>query len=445
MTTDFGDWLGLRPFFYDESSPDSSYSFLEKDRRPNDPLGLELYLQNGFSVLGRTAFQGIRFRHPDFEPKPVGLDLNNAVRSFPSLASSEKLSELEIPWAIREHLNRVLSKNSNQIVLPLSGGYDSRLILWALRDQPRERIKTFSYGVSSPQKSSREVVVAKEMARREGVAWKQIKLGNFNEHWERWFKIMGPFSHAHGMYHIEFFDQISELVGEIPTTLLSGLVGDLFSGGVNVPKIRSIKDFRRLTLSHGLDAQRAAHLSVHSEGLVRAYLSDNAEALEEEPNRIIELVRNKMMLLRYLVDVPASFGWQICMPFIEPKIALSMLSLSKERRRGRLWQKEFFESQGLGVNRRSVGTTSNSLTFQSIIQSGERIPSINQQLKSAPKALATVANRKLEPTKVEQKFVLSHIGGSYKSALANLYGPISRTLETYKARQILFPLSFIQK
>lgn len=441
MQNEFGDWLGLKPQFFDASSANLSYDILTETGRPLDPLGLELYLRNGFSVLGRTAFEGIRFRHPDFETNPAGLDSENAERLFPVLAPAKRLSEWEIPWAIRENLNKHFSQNRNQILLPLSGGYDSRLILWALRDQPRERISTFSYGVSSPQKFSREVVVAREMASREGVAWKQIKLGNFNEHWHRWLKIMGPFTHAHGMYHIEFFDQIKEIIGESPTTLLSGLVGDAFSGGLTIPKIESVGDFRKLTLSHGHDARSRVPLSIHGVDLIRAYFIDNAEALEDQSNRIIELVRNKMMLLRYLVDVPASYGWQILTPLISPEIALSMLSLPEQRRKERIWQKEFFESQGLEAKWGFNGTTSNSLNFQSIIQSGELIPSMNHQLKLVPESLVNTANRELRPTEIEKHFVLSRLGGSKKSAIANLSGPISRTLEAYRARQILFPLS----
>ena len=44
---------------------------------------------------------------------------------------------------------------------------------------------------------------------------------------------------------------------------------------------------------------------------------------------------------------PKLFGFNPWSPFLSPEIALGMLSLPKERRKNRLWQKEFFQRHGL--------------------------------------------------------------------------------------------------
>jgi hypothetical protein len=68
-------------------------------------------------------------------------------------------------------------------------------------------------------------------------------------------------------------------------------------------------------------------------------------------------MRFKMVLLSYLLIVPRSFGFAPWSPFLIPQIALSMLTLSPERRHKRLWQKEFFQKHGLDLESMNLRTS----------------------------------------------------------------------------------------
>ena len=58
-----------------------------------------------------------------------------------------------------------------QIVVPLSGGLDSRLILIALRDRGAENVLAFTYGVAN----SREASISREVAERLGYRWEFVE------------------------------------------------------------------------------------------------------------------------------------------------------------------------------------------------------------------------------------------------------------------------------
>lgn len=77
--------------------------------------------------------------------------------------------------------------SGRQIVIPLSGGYDSRLIATLLKRRGYENIITFSYGVCGNKESSYSKKVAEEL----GLEWHFIKYSNelWRDAWkteERW-------------------------------------------------------------------------------------------------------------------------------------------------------------------------------------------------------------------------------------------------------------------
>ena len=77
-------------------------------------------------------------------------------------------------------------------MVPTSGGYDSRLLNYLVRD--KGRIRSFTYGVSQNQASSTEVVYAKKISEVLGTRWSQVKLSNYHQAIDDWFDMYG-FSH----------------------------------------------------------------------------------------------------------------------------------------------------------------------------------------------------------------------------------------------------------
>jgi hypothetical protein len=249
------------------------------------------------------------------------------------------------------------------------------------------------------------------------------------------------------MYHIEFFREIRQIIGNRSATVISGLLGDLFAGAHKVNPIKAVADLESLNLSHGLRQRGVRPSSVLAKSeAANEYFAGKKERLENPAFRLIELARLKMMLLRYLIQVPESLGFKVLAPLADIDIAISMLKLSEKRRAGRVWQNDFFESQGLGHSRvKMLGLTNNSLDYQSIASSGRSIPKL-QNLSSADYLLRLfdvnpdVLFEEWCPTKLENSLSLNPIGGSKKSAVLNLFTELSPTLANYKTWQLWYPL-----
>ena len=111
--------------------------------------------------------------------------------------------------------------------MPTSGGFDSRLINLLLSD--RSRVRAFTYGISDNQLRSTEVVKAREVARRLGLRWQTVPIGEFHRYLGDWDALYGVSTHAHGMYQMEFYDQVRRAVAP-GSTVLSGICGEWFSG-----------------------------------------------------------------------------------------------------------------------------------------------------------------------------------------------------------------------
>jgi hypothetical protein len=84
--------------------------------------------------------------------------------------------------------------------------------------------------------------------------------------------------------------------------------------------------------------------------------------------RVVEAMRFKMMLLRYLIRVPEHFGLIAESPFLNPEIAQAMLSIRDSEWRDRKWQKSFFDRNGLTPKWFIPPSTQNVVSLKAIIQ-----------------------------------------------------------------------------
>jgi hypothetical protein len=157
------DWLNANPIFFD-SGEDSGKTLSE--------AGLSIAWKYGYSAFGLTPDSSKRFLLPwegREESSGAIVQLEDPVLEWSY--DTQKLKESEILESFRNNVLSRVCQSESPIVVPLSGGMDSRLILWALRGVSRSRIFTYSYGVSYPQQDSSEVLRAQEIAAKEKVAW----------------------------------------------------------------------------------------------------------------------------------------------------------------------------------------------------------------------------------------------------------------------------------
>lgn len=363
------DWLASSPIFYNTATGKVSQNIndvIDFDSFEWHPEGLYNYIDFGYSVLEQTPLKNIKFlRHSSSLSKHPGtgeLTVNyheDPAKKFIGRESHED----DILDLLEKKVQAWEDSVEGEIVLPTSGGYDSRLLNLMIKD--KSRIRSFTYGLSQQQKESYEVVHAKKIAEILGTKWEQIPLGKYHKYIDEWYANYGISTHAHGMYHIEFYHKMkSKVRGGNP--FLSGIIGDAWAGNVAIKKIDSPKDLVNLGYSHGLKADtKQLILPVSKHTLREDYYDNNYQKLEASFWSVTESMRFKITLLSYLLRIPEYFGYKTYAPFLDIDIALGMLTLPEKRRKNRVWQSDFFKKYGLDLENMGLSAShQNNLNYQ---------------------------------------------------------------------------------
>ncbi|HJW76014.1 MAG TPA: asparagine synthase-related protein [Thermoleophilia bacterium] len=375
------DWLASEPVFYNTLSGLASTDINDVIDLANLEFsreGLACFLEFGFCAFGLTPVRDVAYLPPSSRllRSPEG---RLEVESLPDGLEqrlSDGRSEDEVIDLLRSKVARLEESAVGDIVIPTSGGYDSRLLNLVVGD--RTRVRAFTYGTSSRQSESIEVTRARELSRRLGVRWEQIPLGLFHIYFDDWDHLFGPAVHAHGMYQMEFLNEVNRRVGA-GRVLLSGLAGDWFSGKGD-PLARPVacpSDVPNLIMRLGLHADaRMSHWGPPSLAY-ESYYEQHREVLRSHRRRLVEMVRFRLMLLHYLLKLPRHLGFEVVAPFTDIDVAAAIMSLPDERRVDRRWVREYFEERGAALDEVS-GSGQNSLNYQ-----GMRLvplPALDEQL-----------------------------------------------------------------
>jgi asparagine synthetase B (glutamine-hydrolysing) len=364
------DWLGSRPYFFNMRTGRASHNInhvIDLTNLEFDPEGFNDYLDFGYSVFERTPLRDVRmlryssrlFSGPDGlrveyleDPAWEWLERQSTVEEVLELASAK--------------INEAAAGVDSDIVVPTSGGYDSRLINVLVTD--RKRIRAFSYGTSDDPARSVEVVKAAELARRLGIRWELVPLGAFHRYFDDWDALFGVSTHAHGMYQIEFYRRILERV-PAGSTMLSGACGERFAGDdqdvSGVEELSAPAAVYELFRSPSMNANsRFSYL--RSENLGALQLLETTPRIRTEIlPRVFTMQRIRIGLLSYLLSVPASLGFLAKGPYLDIDLAMRMLTLPAEQRLDRRWQREFFARQGVDLEARALSFDGrNTLNFQ---------------------------------------------------------------------------------
>lgn len=361
------DWLGTTPLFYHERTGEVSQSIndvIDLRALEFDLDGLRDYLDFGYCVFGHTPVRHVRFLPP----------CTRLVRTDTGGLCEERLQDTVEQWSGRQtteddvidQLRAAIHAWENSvegpIILPTSGGLDSRILGLLMRN--KTRLRSFTYGISNRPNESSEVVIAKQFARKLGVRWEQIQPGNFHQYLNSWDDLFGCSTHAHGMYHFSFFDQIRACT-QAGLPLLSGIVGDAWAGSIGWIPACSADELPMLGYSHGVSADQGVFRHPGRSRWRDEYWEQEHDKLVDRRFQVVEVIRLKMMLLRYLLEVPRSLGFRPWSPFTDPTIALAMVCLPSERRAGRRWQHEFFAKAGVDFPAR--GSRQNSMDLNAVL------------------------------------------------------------------------------
>lgn len=367
------DWLASQPVFYNEITGQAGHNINDVIDYANlklHPEGFNNYLDFGYSVLEQTPVRHVKFlRHSSRlwvdEQGALSVEyLNDPVEQW----MDYRLSEDDIIDLIRERVRKWEHSVEGEIVIPTSGGYDSRLLNWCIKD--KSRIRSFTYGISENQSESSEVVYARRLSEILGTRWERVTLGDFHKYFEEWEKLFGVSTHAHGMYQFELYQKILSKV-EKGSPFLSGIYGDVWAGDTHPPVIKSYYEMNKLGHTYGLiaDIKFSAYSPLYE--LRKLFLEGNSKQLQNERYRVIIQNRLQIILISYLLRGPKLFGFRSWSPFLDIDIAMAMLNLPPERRHKRIWQKEFYQKVGLDLNSMNLQVTyKNTLDLQAL----RRIP-----------------------------------------------------------------------
>lgn len=381
------DWLASEPYFYSTETGTSSLNINDVidsiGVKSLDAEGTYNFLDFGYSVFNQTPVSGVKFLPPAskliknknglFEVETKTDPINQWLEY--------SLKEKEIIELIRHRVQswEASLPSDQEIVLPLSGGFDSRLLLWCISD--KSRIRAFTYGISNEQVLSTEVVHARALAKTFDIRWEQIELGNFHRFLPNWYAKFGISTHAHGMYQQEFYEKIRNRLQGRKFALLSGIVGDIWAGSVPFKKINSPIDINKLGNTHGQVSKADKLKSKFQHNLRNEFWELNKKSLQEHRFQTITSIRFKLILLNYLLKVPRQFGFQSWSPFLDIDIAMAMVNLPTSRRKDRVWQRDFFVKEGLDLESKGLlSIQTNSLDFQA--QKNYPVPSLDCDILS---------------------------------------------------------------
>lgn len=366
------DWLASIPIFFNalNGAAGSKIQSLLHDNADLSfhPEGLYNFLNFGYSVFGQTPLKNVRFlRHSSRLWQTESGVLNVEIMDDPfDRFESYRLSESDLVDLIR---NKVRAWEASlpadqEIVLPLSGGFDSRLLLWCLREP--SRVRAYTYGISNDQSRSLEVVHARALAERFGIRWEQIPLGDFHRYFEDWDAEFGVSTHAHGMYHFEFYAKIREkLRGK--HGFLSGIIGDAWAGSIPPRRLDSRSQLVELGYTHGMRVDPSWMSMSVQHNLFDQFWTDHREQLSDYRFQVVTTIRLKIMLLSYLLRIPRLFNFEPWSPYLDIDVAMAMLNLPQERRVNRQWQRDFFVKNGLDLESwRMRSSRDNNLNIQAI-------------------------------------------------------------------------------
>lgn len=343
------DWLASRPLFYHEITGRYGHNIndvIDWSECELDPAGFNDYLDYGYSVFGHTPVRHVKFlRHSARLWMDADGGLSVELLPDPIDGWLDKSADAEDVVELLQSRVRAWEKSvSGDIVVPTSGGLDSRLLNVLVED--KTRIRSFTYGLSRNQAESGEVVRARLLSERLRTKWEHVPIGDFNRLIDSWESAFGVSTHAHGMYQMEFFSRVATKVPS-GSPLLSGIIGDAWAGSVEIPPLAGPADVVHLGYSHGMHADSGRSRLTRPTCLAEEYFCTHVRRLADPRIRVVEAMRFKIMLLSYLFRVPEVYGFIPWSPFLDIDVAMSMLNLPQECRNNRKWQRDMFKRQKL--------------------------------------------------------------------------------------------------
>jgi len=443
-----GDWLGYQTVFYHEKTGvfgQNINAVIDYSNLEIDSEGLAAYLDFGYSVFGHTPVKHVKFLLPNQKliSRDGKLSIQHDQDPVVHLIGGRSKEE-DVLGLLHADVNKWANSFQGDILIPTSGGFDSRLMNVLIDD--KSRIHAYTYGTSYNQGKSRESVYAGLLSQRLETQWNRVPLGKFNVYMAEWYDQYGPAVGATGTYHIEFYKKIQEIEAGNKLHLLSGIIGDAWAGAVHVPPIENVSNYRTLGYTHGMSADSKLAMNVDYTAIVAPIFDRQKEQLRDPDYRIITAMRTKMMMLQYLIGVPSSMGYPGYSPFLNQEVAIAMLNLPAERKANRLWQRDFFLQKNILFEQEKHNYTyQNSLNYYALLH--EDLQPLDVMILREvinPKYLAWI-NQKIEQIDTKQRIFQTFMHMPKVKGILKLLGAKNELLQAYFAYITIKPIETLLK
>ncbi len=321
-----------------------------------DPNALGILVHFSHLLWDETLFKPIKSQEPDSNltvswraESEIKFTLKPS-QTIQSTSERHAYSDQQVAHALCELNSRLVTQQLGQfpyITLPLSGGYDSRMIFCALAHHPTfsKQLHCFTYG--SPQDI--DVKLAQTLCQKNKIPWQNIQLP-FNylntSYLTKNDLIFGSSTHPHSMYQLEFVDTLkphipSEAV--ITSGFMTGVPGGQHLGMMDkVPNASWLDLMNLFGQSSHWPVQELCTLSPQ----FTTQVNDFAQAqLEKAASRLVGPKTHQFVILdlwtrqrNFISYYPRGIEWEFpCLsPHVHPEYLNFFLSLHPKHLHNRL-------------------------------------------------------------------------------------------------------------
>ncbi len=243
---------------------------------------------------------------------------------------SKKLSDL-LSITFKDHLNALIDKF---IAIPLSGGFDSRLVAAMVARYHPENVLCYTYG----RKDNPEIALAKEVAGRLGLKWINIIYDSelirdfmhdgFFEDYYPWV------SNLTGMFFLqEYFSvRLLKVNNMIPvdSVFISGYSGDFIAGSYLTPAMKKNMDEKELSELIFREYFRLISLEKDERSAVCDLIRERIPSGSSDAWKVIESWDMKERHAKFIVNsakVFSFFGYDYIFPLWDNQLVDYMLNL----------------------------------------------------------------------------------------------------------------------
>ncbi len=159
----------------------------------------------------------------------------------------------------------ILNKHSEKIVVPLSAGYDSRLIISALHHLNAKNIICYSYG----KKNNFESKIARQIANKLNYKWYFVELSNkkqrknfcseFYKEYTKFSDTLSSWSYVQDLFAVK--ELAEKKIINSNNIILNGNTGDFISGG-HLPRLNNNLNLKKERLKDIFDYILKKHFSL---------------------------------------------------------------------------------------------------------------------------------------------------------------------------------------